>query len=77
MFGFHRFVSFKESLTGCLSCFASQFLLPYLKFWMPQNFTKCSRYPLIDANMKELSTTGFMSNRGRQANLKNSLRLLV
>nr|2IJG_X Chain X, Cryptochrome DASH, chloroplast/mitochondrial [Arabidopsis thaliana]2VTB_A Chain A, CRYPTOCHROME DASH [Arabidopsis thaliana]2VTB_C Chain C, CRYPTOCHROME DASH [Arabidopsis thaliana]2VTB_D Chain D, CRYPTOCHROME DASH [Arabidopsis thaliana]2VTB_E Chain E, CRYPTOCHROME DASH [Arabidopsis thaliana]2VTB_F Chain F, CRYPTOCHROME DASH [Arabidopsis thaliana]AAL57669.1 AT5g24850/F6A4_60 [Arabidopsis thaliana]AAM26705.1 AT5g24850/F6A4_60 [Arabidopsis thaliana] len=23
-------------------------------------------YPLIDANMKELSTTGFMSNRGRQ-----------
>ncbi|XP_042989925.1 cryptochrome DASH, chloroplastic/mitochondrial-like isoform X2 [Carya illinoinensis] len=24
------------------------------------------RYPLIDANMKELSTTGFMSNRGRQ-----------
>ncbi|GKV37810.1 hypothetical protein SLEP1_g45789 [Rubroshorea leprosula] len=25
-----------------------------------------SRYPLIDANMKELSTTGFMSNRGRQ-----------
>ncbi|WVZ21135.1 hypothetical protein V8G54_008457 [Vigna mungo] len=25
-----------------------------------------SEYPLIDANMKELSTTGFMSNRGRQ-----------
>lgn len=25
-----------------------------------------SRYPLIDANMKELSATGFMSNRGRQ-----------
>ncbi|XP_051137761.1 cryptochrome DASH, chloroplastic/mitochondrial isoform X2 [Andrographis paniculata] len=24
-------------------------------------------YPLIDANMKELSTTGFMSNRGRQS----------
>ncbi|XP_026431170.1 cryptochrome DASH, chloroplastic/mitochondrial-like isoform X3 [Papaver somniferum] len=24
------------------------------------------RYPLIDANMKELSATGFMSNRGRQ-----------
>nr|XP_010928719.1 cryptochrome DASH, chloroplastic/mitochondrial isoform X4 [Elaeis guineensis] len=24
-------------------------------------------YPLIDANMKELCTTGFMSNRGRQA----------
>ncbi|KAF8389445.1 hypothetical protein HHK36_026140 [Tetracentron sinense] len=24
-------------------------------------------YPLIDANMKELFTTGFMSNRGRQA----------
>ncbi|OAY77056.1 Cryptochrome DASH, chloroplastic/mitochondrial [Ananas comosus] len=23
-------------------------------------------YPIIDANMKELSTTGFMSNRGRQ-----------
>ncbi|CAI9094855.1 OLC1v1030661C1 [Oldenlandia corymbosa var. corymbosa] len=23
-------------------------------------------YPLVDANMKELSTTGFMSNRGRQ-----------
>ncbi|KAF5940416.1 hypothetical protein HYC85_021583 [Camellia sinensis] len=23
-------------------------------------------YPLIDANMKELSMTGFMSNRGRQ-----------
>nr|GMD04635.1 cryptochrome DASH, chloroplastic/mitochondrial [Ipomoea batatas] len=23
-------------------------------------------YPLIDANMKELLTTGFMSNRGRQ-----------
>ncbi|KAI3954143.1 hypothetical protein MKW98_017967 [Papaver atlanticum] len=23
-------------------------------------------YPLIDANMKELSTTGYMSNRGRQ-----------
>lgn len=30
-----------------------------------------SRYPLIDANMKELSTTGFMSNRGRQVSLKN------
>ncbi|KAF5748071.1 cryptochrome DASH chloroplastic/mitochondrial [Tripterygium wilfordii] len=26
----------------------------------------CTGYPLIDANMKELSTTGFMSNRGRQ-----------
>jgi deoxyribodipyrimidine photolyase len=26
-----------------------------------------SRYPLIDANMRELSATGFMSNRGRQA----------
>ncbi|KAM7490687.1 hypothetical protein LguiA_033608 [Lonicera macranthoides] len=25
-----------------------------------------SRYPLVDANMKELSSTGFMSNRGRQ-----------
>jgi len=25
-----------------------------------------SRYPLIDANMRELSATGFMSNRGRQ-----------
>jgi deoxyribodipyrimidine photo-lyase len=25
-----------------------------------------SRYPLIDANMKELLATGFMSNRGRQ-----------
>ncbi|KAF6168583.1 hypothetical protein GIB67_005195 [Kingdonia uniflora] len=25
----------------------------------------CTGYPLIDANMKELSTTGFMSNRGR------------
>ncbi|XP_027942336.1 cryptochrome DASH, chloroplastic/mitochondrial [Vigna unguiculata] len=26
----------------------------------------CTGYPLVDANMKELSTTGFMSNRGRQ-----------
>ncbi|CBI20785.3 cryptochrome DASH, chloroplastic/mitochondrial [Vitis vinifera] len=26
----------------------------------------CTGYPLIDANMKELSATGFMSNRGRQ-----------
>lgn len=26
----------------------------------------CTGYPLIDANMKELSMTGFMSNRGRQ-----------
>ncbi|GAV63671.1 DNA_photolyase domain-containing protein/FAD_binding_7 domain-containing protein [Cephalotus follicularis] len=26
----------------------------------------CTGYPLIDANMRELSTTGFMSNRGRQ-----------
>nr|AUZ41843.1 cryptochrome DASH [Dimocarpus longan] len=26
----------------------------------------CTGYPLIDANMKELATTGFMSNRGRQ-----------
>ncbi|KAJ9167574.1 hypothetical protein P3X46_019196 [Hevea brasiliensis] len=26
----------------------------------------CTGYPLIDANMKELFTTGFMSNRGRQ-----------
>ncbi|TKY74648.1 Cryptochrome DASH [Spatholobus suberectus] len=26
----------------------------------------CTGYPLIDANMKELSSTGFMSNRGRQ-----------
>lgn len=23
-------------------------------------------YPLIDANMRELAATGFMSNRGRQ-----------
>ncbi|KAK1550206.1 hypothetical protein Q3G72_015350 [Acer saccharum] len=26
----------------------------------------CTGYPLIDANMKELTATGFMSNRGRQ-----------
>ncbi|KHG11724.1 Cryptochrome DASH, chloroplastic/mitochondrial [Gossypium arboreum] len=26
----------------------------------------CTGYPLIDANMKELSASGFMSNRGRQ-----------
>ncbi|XP_075522608.1 cryptochrome DASH, chloroplastic/mitochondrial [Primulina tabacum] len=26
----------------------------------------CTGYPLIDANMKELQSTGFMSNRGRQ-----------
>lgn len=26
----------------------------------------CTGYPLIDANMKELLSTGFMSNRGRQ-----------
>ncbi|KAJ8763818.1 hypothetical protein K2173_003600 [Erythroxylum novogranatense] len=26
----------------------------------------CTGYPLIDANMKELASTGFMSNRGRQ-----------
>ncbi|CAN0860002.1 Cryptochrome DASH, chloroplastic/mitochondrial [Linum grandiflorum] len=26
----------------------------------------CTGYPLIDANMKELAATGFMSNRGRQ-----------
>lgn len=27
------------------------------------------RYPLIDANMKELAATGFMSNRGRQVHV--------
>ena len=26
----------------------------------------CTGYPLIDANMRELASTGFMSNRGRQ-----------
>jgi hypothetical protein len=36
MFGFHWFVLFKESLTGC---FASQSLPSFLKFWVPQNLT--------------------------------------
>jgi deoxyribodipyrimidine photo-lyase len=26
----------------------------------------CTGMPLVDANMRELSSTGFMSNRGRQ-----------
>jgi deoxyribodipyrimidine photo-lyase len=30
-----------------------------------------SRYPLIDANMRELSATGFMSNRGRQVSFQS------
>ncbi|WZZ84924.1 hypothetical protein YC2023_113503 [Brassica napus] len=32
----------------------------------PGEMARQGVYPLIDANMKELSTTGFMSNRGRQ-----------
>ncbi|EEC81120.1 hypothetical protein OsI_23997 [Oryza sativa Indica Group] len=31
-----------------------------------RNLEDEARYPLIDANMKELLATGFMSNRGRQ-----------
>lgn len=34
--------------------------------WLKLKFLQIYRYPLIDANMKELSATGFMSNRGRQ-----------
>jgi hypothetical protein len=47
MFGFHWFVLFKESLTGCLSRFASQFSSSFLEILdasnvkMPQNFTSC------------------------------------
>lgn len=33
-----------------------------------------ARYPIIDANMKELLLTGFMSNRGRQVGHNNGHR---
>jgi len=36
----------------------------------PKNFEKWQEgrtgFPLVDANMRELKATGFMSNRGRQ-----------
>ena len=41
-------------------------------FLLTDSLSCNSRYPLIDANMKELLATGFMSNRGRQVNLKIS-----
>jgi deoxyribodipyrimidine photo-lyase len=42
--------------------------LPWLEDWERFNLWCQGKtgYPLVDANMRELATTGFMSNRGRQ-----------
>ncbi|CAN6452719.1 unnamed protein product [Victoria cruziana] len=45
--------------------------IEHLKWTQDKSLFECWKdgrtgYPLIDANMKELSSTGFMSNRGRQ-----------
>ena len=31
-----------------------------------KRYSGCTGYPFVDANMRELRCTGFMSNRGRQ-----------
>ncbi|KAK9099752.1 hypothetical protein Scep_023182 [Stephania cephalantha] len=50
---------------GCLS---PRFVYEEVKRYEKERIANDSTYwyPLIDANMKELSATGFMSNRGRQ-----------
>lgn len=58
------FESWKDGRTGygVLRIVPSLCRSSYLLNPVTVNF----RYPLIDANMKELLATGFMSNRGRQ-----------
>ena len=53
----HGQTGYRILLTVPSFCFSSHLLISVMVN---------SRYPLIDANMKELLATGFMSNRGRQ-----------
>ncbi|WP_373479383.1 DASH family cryptochrome [Geminocystis sp.] len=65
---FFRFIAVKYGNKIFYKSGLQNISLPWQENWSIFE-TWCERqtgYPLIDANMRELKTTGFMSNRGRQ-----------
>ncbi|MBF2057381.1 MAG: DASH family cryptochrome [Cyanobacterium sp. T60_A2020_053] len=65
---FFRFTTLKYGSKIFLKSGLQQFDFPWQENWqLFELWTEGKTgYPLIDANMRELKTTGFMSNRGRQ-----------
>jgi len=65
---YFRFIAFKHGDRLFRSSGLRGIAIPWQQDW--QRFSLWQKgetgFPLVDANMKELSATGFMSNRGRQ-----------
>jgi deoxyribodipyrimidine photo-lyase len=65
---FFRFICAKHGNKIFYSSGLQGIDLPWKEDWERFNLWREGKtgYPLVDANMRELATTGFMSNRGRQ-----------
>jgi FAD binding domain of DNA photolyase len=61
---------------GCLLLMllhSTVLVTPHNTAYTPSYVQGRTGYPFIDANMRELALTGFMSNRGRQVCVNNSV----
>jgi deoxyribodipyrimidine photo-lyase len=65
---FFRFICSKHGNKIFYKSGLQELNLPWLEDWQRFNLWCEGKtgYPLVDANMRELAATGFMSNRGRQ-----------
>ncbi len=65
---FFRFICSKHGNKIFYKSGLQELYLPWLEDWERFNLWCEGKtgYPLVDANMRELAATGFMSNRGRQ-----------
>lgn len=65
---FFRFICSKHGHKIFYKSGLQELYLPWLEDWERFNLWCEGKtgYPLVDANMRELASTGFMSNRGRQ-----------